>query len=160
MRTDARSTGTAGVSEGRLGPLLTLFLRYGPPRWSQFFSENLASRAWVIAIPYLWLLIFFMVPFLIVLKISFAEFEPLGRPPYADMITRGADGLAHFRVLLDSYAYLLTEPLYLSSWGYSLMVAAVSTVLCLLLGYPMAYAIARASPTNRNLFLMLVILPF
>ena len=44
MRTDARSTGTAGVSEGRLGPLLTLFLRYGPPRWSQFFAENLASR--------------------------------------------------------------------------------------------------------------------
>jgi putrescine transport system permease protein len=160
MRPVSRSPGRSIGTQSRLNPLLSLFFRFGPRRWSKFFTDNLASRSWVIGIPYLWLLLFFLIPFLIVLKISFAEFEPLGRPPYADMISRGADGLLHFRVLLDSYAYLLTEPLYVSSWGYSLMVAAVSTVLCLLLGYPMAYAIARSTPTYRNLFLMLVILPF
>ena len=146
-------------TQGRLGPLMLLFFRFGPPRWSQFFADNLASRNWVIAVPYLWLVVFFLIPFLIVLKISFAEFEPLARPPYS-MFSQGADGREHFRLLFDSYAYLLTEPLYLSSWGYSLMVAGVSTVLCLLLGYPMAYAIARSTPTYRNMFLMLVILPF
>src|SRR3954471_14484983 len=152
MRSASRNLGPTIGTQGRLSPLLLLFFRFGPPRWSQFFTENLASRNWVIGIPYFWLLVFFTIPFLIVLKISFAESEPLGRPPYADMITRGADGLLHFRVLLDSYAYLLTEPLYLSSWSYSLMVAAVSTVLCLLLGYPMAYAIARSTPTYRSIF--------
>src|SRR5436190_20486912 len=117
MRSGSRNQQPTIATQGRLSPLLSLFFRFGPPRWSQFFADNLASRNWVISIPYLWLVFFFLVPFVIVLKISFAEFEPLGRPPYADMITRGADGLMHLRVLLDSYVYLMTEPLYLSSWS-------------------------------------------
>jgi putrescine transport system permease protein len=114
----------------------------------------------VIAIPYVWLLIFFLIPFLIVLKISFAEFLPMGRPPYAPVFTWVEEGAIQVKMWVTSFAFLLSEPLYVSSYVYSLKVALVSTICCLLLGYPMAYAIARSTPTMRNLFLMLVILPF
>ncbi|HTU68188.1 MAG TPA: ABC transporter permease subunit [Steroidobacteraceae bacterium] len=138
----------------------TFLFRYGPPRWTEYLIKNWAGQRLVISLPYLWLLIFFLVPFLIVLKISFAEFSPLGRPPYEPVFRWLDEGALQIKLLVSSYTYLFNEPLYVSSWGYSIMVAAVSTVLCLLLGYPMAYAIARSTPTYRNVFLMLVILPF
>jgi putrescine transport system permease protein len=97
---------------------------------------------------------------LIVLKISFAEFAPLGRPPYEPILRWAEEGVIQLKLQLGSYRYLFNEPLYVSAWLYSIKVAAISTVLCLLIGYPMAYAIARSSPTARNVYLMLVILPF
>jgi len=145
---------------GRLGPLWTFLFRYGPPRWTEYVLKNWSGQRLVIAVPYLWLLIFFLVPFLIVLKISFAEFSPLGRPPYEPVFRWLEEGALQIKLLIGSYQYLLNEPLYVSSWLYSITVAFFSTVFCLMLGYPMAYAIARSSPTNRNVFLMLVILPF
>jgi putrescine transport system permease protein len=145
---------------GRLGPLWNILLRYGPPRWTEYVLRNWSGQRLVIAVPYLWLLLFFLVPFLIVLKISFAEFEPLGRPPYAPVFQWLDEGALQIKLLVGSYVYLLNEPLYVSSWIYSIKVAFFSTMLCLMLGYPMAYAIARSSPTYRNVFLMLVILPF
>jgi putrescine transport system permease protein len=148
------------ATPGRLGPLWTFLFRFGPPRWTEYVLRNWSGQRLVIAVPYLWLLVFFLVPFLIVLKISFAEFSPLGRPPYEPVFRWLDEGALQIKLLIGSYQYLFNEPLYVSSWGYSIMVAAVSTVLCLLLGYPMAYAIARSTPTYRNVFLMLVILPF
>lgn len=145
---------------GRLGPLWTFFFRYGPPRWSEYVLRNWSGQRLVIAVPYLWLLVFFLIPFLIVLKISFAEFSPLGRPPYEPVFQWMEEGALQIKLLIGSYVYLFNEPLYVSAWVYSIKVAFFSTVLCLGLGYPMAYAIARAEPTYRNLFLMLVILPF
>jgi putrescine transport system permease protein len=145
---------------GRLGPLWTFLFRYGPPRWTEYVLRNWAGQRLVIAVPYLWLLIFFLIPFLIVLKISFAEFSPLGRPPYEPIFRWLEEGGANIKLLTASYVYLLNEPLYVSSWIYSIKVAFFSTLLCLCLGYPMAYAIARSTPTYRNVFLMLVILPF
>jgi putrescine transport system permease protein len=150
---------------GRLGPLWTFLFRYGPPRWTEYVLRNWSGQRLVIAVPYLWLLVFFLVPFLIVLKISFAEFSALGRPPYEPVfdfrLLNGArKGVLQVKVMIGSYFYLFNEPLYVSSWLYSIKVAFFSTVMCLLLGYPMAYAIARSQPTYRNLFLMLVILPF
>jgi putrescine transport system permease protein len=153
-RTGSRDT------PGRLGPLWTFLFRYGPPRWTEYVLNNWAGQRLVIAIPYFWLLIFFLVPFLIVLKISFAEFSPLGRPPYEPVFRWLDEGALQIKLLISSYQYLFNEPLYVSAWIYSIMVAAISTVLCLFLGYPMAYAIARSAPTYRNVFLMLVILPF
>jgi putrescine transport system permease protein len=147
-------------ASGRIGPLWTFLFRYGPPRWTEYVLKNWAGRRLVIAVPYLWLLIFFLVPFLIVLKISFAEFSPLGRPPYEPVFRWLDEGALQIKLLVESYHYLFTEPLYVSSWIYSIKVAAISTVLCLCLGYPMAYAISRATPTYRNVFLMLIILPF
>ena len=159
MPLSATRTGSRG-SPGRLGPLWTFLFRYGPPRWTEYVLNNWAGQRLVIAIPYFWLLIFFLVPFLIVLKISFAEFSPLGRPPYEPVFRWLDEGALQIKLLISSYQYLFNEPLYVSSWIYSIMVAAISTVLCLCLGYPMAYAIARSAPTYRNVFLMLVILPF
>ena len=145
---------------GRLGPLWMFLFRYGPPRWTEYVLRNWSGQRLVIALPYLWLVTFFLVPFLIVLKISFAEFEPLGRPPYAPVFQWLDEGALQIKLLIGSYVYLLNEPLYVSSWIYSLKVAFFSTLFCLMLGYPMAYAIARSSPTYRNVFLMLIILPF
>jgi putrescine transport system permease protein len=148
------------AAPGRLGPLWTFFFRFGPPRWSEYVLRNWSGQRLVIAVPYLWLLVFFLIPFLIVLKISFAEFSPLGRPPYEPVFQWMEEGALQIKLLIGSYVYLFNEPLYVSAWVYSIKVAFFSTLFCLALGYPMAYAIARAEPTYRNLFLMLVILPF
>jgi len=145
---------------GRAGLLSELFVRFGPPRWSHYILRNWAGQRLVIGVPYLWLLLFFLVPFLIVLKISVAEFAPLGRPPYEAVFRWLEDGGLQVRAHFASYAYLLGEPLYVSAWLYSVTAAAISTLLCLALGYPMAYAIARSSPSTRNILLLLIILPF
>ncbi|MFZ9652009.1 MAG: ABC transporter permease subunit [Steroidobacteraceae bacterium] len=118
------------------------------------------GRNLVIGLPYLWLLLFFVVPFLIVFKISFSEVR-LAMPPYAPLFEQAADGSRMVAIFnLGNYGYLLTDSLYFSTFLYSLKVAAVSTLLCLLIGYPMAYAIARARESTRNLLLMLIMLPF
>ena len=156
----AAAIANSRVAEGRLGPLWTFLFRYGPPRWTEYVLRNWSGQRLVIAIPYLWLLVFFLIPFLIVLKISFAEFSPLGRPPYEPVFQWLEEGALQIKLLIGSYVYLFNEPLYVSSWLYSIKVAAFSTFLCLMLGYPMAYAIARFLPTMRNVFLMLIILPF
>jgi putrescine transport system permease protein len=108
----------------------------------------------VTAVPSIWLLALFAIPFGIVLKISFSEVR-LAMPPVAPLFEAGA---AHLH--LENYAFLFTDPLYVRSYLYSLQVAAVATLLCLLIGYPMAYAIARSGATTRNVLLMLIVLPF
>ena len=120
--------------------------------------RRFSGRRLVAGIPALWLTVFFLVPFLIVLKISFSEAE-LAIPPYAPLIT-WLHGLPVPRIHLSGYAYLFTDPLYLRSYLYSVMVAAVSTLICLLIGYPMAYAIARTGEAWRSFLLMLIVLPF
>ena len=145
---------------GRLGALVGLFYRFGPPRWSQYVRQHWAGQRLVIALPFTWLLLFFLVPFLIVLKISFSEVR-LAMPPYAPLWQWIED--AHRLIVtfnLNNYLFLLTDDLYVSTFFYSVKVAAFSTLLCLAVAYPMAYAIARATPTLRNLYLMLIILPF
>jgi putrescine transport system permease protein len=143
-----------------VSPLWLFLMRYGPPRWSEYVVKNWTGQRLVIAVPYLWLLIFFVIPFLIVLKISFAEFSPLGRLPYEPVFRWLEEGALQIKLLVGSYVYLFNEPLYVSAWIYSLKVAFFSTIFCLMLGYPMAYAIARSSPTQRNILLLLIILPF
>jgi putrescine transport system permease protein len=117
-------------------------------------------RDLVIGVPYAWLLAFFAIPFFIVLKISFSWMQPI-QPGYAPLLewveeTRRLVVTFNF----DNYQVLLRESLYLDTFLYSVKVAAVSTFWCLLIGYPMAYAIARSKPSTRNLLLMLIILPF
>ena len=148
------------LTPGRLGPLLSLLYRYGPPRWSHYVKTHWSGQRLVMAIPYLWLLLFFAVPFLIVLKISFSEVR-LAMPPYAPLWQWAEE--AHRLVVsfnFSNYLFLLTDALYVSTFLYSVKVAAISTVFCLLIAYPMAYAMARSSPATRNLYLMLIILPF
>ena len=115
---------------------------------------QLPGRAAVIVVPWIWLLLFFLIPFLIVLKISFAETR-MGVPPYTPLLEFAADGRAHFAKLnVQNYLFILKESLYLEAFLSSLKVAAVSTIFCLLLGYPMAYGIARADASWRNTLLL------
>ncbi|MFL1914738.1 MAG: putrescine ABC transporter permease PotH [Plesiomonas shigelloides] len=115
------------------------------------------GRHAVIAAPYIWLLVFFLVPFLIVFKISFAEMQ-VAIPPYTDLV-EWLDGKLTISLNLGNYAYLIEDPLYVDAYLHSLEIAGISTLLCLLLGYPMAWAIANSSPSVRNILLLLVILP-
>ncbi len=151
------------LPSGRFGPLFSLYSliwRFGPPRWSQYVLKHWTGQRLVIAVPYLWLLLFFLVPFLIVLKISFSESQ-IAMPPYAPLVQWVADAKRLVLAFnLNNYLFLLTDDLYVSTFLYSAKVAAISTLCCLVIGYPMAYAIARATPTLRNLYLMLIILPF
>jgi putrescine transport system permease protein len=149
----------ARLSTGRLGPLWMLLFRIAPPSWSEYVLRHWSGRKLVIAVPYVWLLLFFLVPFVIVFKISFSEAR-IAMPPYAPFFEWVGEQALAVRINLANYRFLFTDDLYVSSYLYSIQVAAVSSLCCLALGYPMAYAMARSSQTWRNVFLMLVILPF
>jgi putrescine transport system permease protein len=113
----------------------------------------------VTSVPYLWLLLFFLLPFIIVLKISFSDTR-IAMPPYEPLFSWGAEQVLQIKLYLSNFAFLVQDDLYWQSYLTSITVAAISTGLCLLIGYPMAYAIARSSPATRNILLLLVILPF
>ncbi|HSF94698.1 MAG TPA: ABC transporter permease subunit [Thermohalobaculum sp.] len=118
------------------------------------------GRVVTIGIPYLWLLIFFLAPFLIVLKISFSA-PTIAMPPYVPVWDSWDAIIGHLSDLdFGNYEFLFSDPLYLNSYLNSVQIAGISTLLTLLIGYPMAYGIARSSPNWRATFLMLVILPF
>ncbi|OPX55966.1 putrescine transport system permease protein [Oceanospirillum multiglobuliferum] len=117
------------------------------------------GRALIIGVPWLWLSIFFLLPFLFVLKISISE-PILAQPPYMDLLREFSDGLMTIKINLGNYLLLLEDPLYFNALLGSIEVAALSTLFCVLLGYPMAYAIARAPDHMRLPLLMLIILPF
>lgn len=117
------------------------------------------GRFLVVAAPMLWLGLFFAAPFVIVLKISLAE-AVLGQPPYTPVIA-WVDGVGlEIRAALDTYAFLLEDPIYLEAWLNSIRIALIATLAALAIGYPMAYAIAQAPAAWRIALLMLVILPF
>jgi putrescine transport system permease protein len=116
-----------------------------------------------VLIPYAWLVLFFLLPFLIVLKISLSA-TAIAQPPYTPVFDPAA-GLAGLKALLaelsfDNYAQLVADRLYVSSYLRSLEIAAVSTLLLLVLGYPVAYGMARVARRWQSLLLVLVILPF
>lgn len=116
------------------------------------------QRAWTILPPYIWLVLCLLVPFFIVLKISFSE-STFGIPPYGPLVEMKEEVLTlslHF----EGYLLLLTDPLFINAYLKSLKMALVTTVCCILIGYPMAYYIARSAPRLRNLLLLAVILPF
>jgi putrescine transport system permease protein len=121
------------------------------------------SSSLALLLPYLWLLIFFLAPFLLVLKISFSQ-TAMALPPYQPVLdlAAGWQGLRDFVSQLsgESYALIASDPLYLSSFLKSLRVATASTILLLLIGYPLAYGIARSPRGLQPLLVMLVVLPF
>ena len=120
---------------------------------------GLNGRALVIAVPLLWLTVFFLIPFLVVAKISFSE-AMIARPPYAPLWEYGENGAFIWNAQLGNYSYLWQDSLYVNSYLSSIKIAAISTIFALLVGYPMAYYIARAEEPKRTLLLLLVILPF
>ncbi len=120
---------------------------------------DLLWRRIVIVLPYLWLVLFFLVPFAIVFKISFSD-PIVAQPPFTPLFDQSQNFLNWFQGSLNNYLFLLEDNLYWVSYLRSIKVAFISTIFCLLLGYPMAYYIAQSPPTKRNVLLMLIILPF
>jgi putrescine transport system permease protein len=135
------------LAQPGIAPLVRLLVRSG-----------LAGRGAVIAAPYLWLLLFFLAPFLIVLKLSFAE-SILAQPPYTPLF-EWSDGQLSLKLNLENYRLLLEDDLYWRSYVNSLRIAAISTALALAIGLPMAYGMARAPQSWRLPLVMMVVLPF
>jgi putrescine transport system permease protein len=146
-----------GVSAVRPAPLRDA---EGPPSLARRLHERLPAvlkgRAVVIGIPYVWLLVFFMLPFVIVARISVSEMEGV---TFRDLVSAG-DGMLQLTLRFSNYVYLTEDPLYLRTYVASLLYAAATTALCLLIGYPFAYFMARAKPSAQPALLMLVMLPF
>ncbi len=115
------------------------------------------GRHFVIGVPFFWLFLFFMLPFFIVLKISFAEAD-VAIPPYTEVWT-WVDNQISLVLNLGNYLLLTEDDLYVSAYLGSLKMAAISTLLCLLIGYPMAYAIARADKEMQTVFVLLIMMP-
>jgi putrescine transport system permease protein len=125
-----------------------------------FLKNVKIGRASVISIPTLWLGLFFFVPFLVVFKISLAESE-IAIPPYSSLWEWDPEELyLEIKLTLGNYLYIFEDALYLEAYWSSVKVAAVSTFFALLIGFPMAYLIARSDPNKRTLLLALVVLPF
>jgi putrescine transport system permease protein len=119
----------------------------------------LPGRALVIGAPALWLGIFFLIPFFVVLKISLST-AVVAIPPYEPLIGVGEDGSWQLNLHIENFGFIFSDPQYVLAYLGSVRNAAVTALACLLIGYPMAYAIARARPERRAVLLMLVVLPF
>ena len=128
----------------------------------------------MIAVPYIWLLILFLIPFAIVLKISFAEQE-IAIPPFTPLTTIDEDlGRLNIAISYQNYADIFqnfwntlnpfgdseNSNIYLMTYWSSIKTALTTTIICLLIGYPTAYAISRANPAARNGLLLAIMLPF
>ena len=115
------------------------------------------GRHLVIGVPFLWLFLFFMLPFFIVLKISFAEAD-VAIPPYTEIFTYLEDKV-QLVLNLANYGLLTEDELYIAAYLGSLKMALISTILCLAIGYPMAYAIANARKEMQTVLLLLIMMP-
>lgn len=143
-----------------------------PQMWFQFFRglyrslsvlgreiQGKRGRAFVIGVPLLMMGLFFVLPFAIILKISFSESE-LAQPPYAALWEWIEGGYLTIKLNFSNYLLLWQDELYLGAYLNSLKIAAISTLCALLVGYPLAYGIARSPKNWRMPLLMLIILPF
>ncbi len=113
----------------------------------------------VILIPFLWLLLFFLAPFFVVLKISLSE-SVFAQPPYAPMLDWSEGGWPKIKWIFDNFIFLWEDSLYLNTYLGSLKISIISTIACLLIGYPIAYGIVRSPPATRGVLLLMIILPF
>lgn len=122
-------------------------------------AQTLRGKQGVIALPTLWLLIFFVAPFLFVLKISFAE-SLLAQPPFTDLFEWLDEGVLTLRLNFANFTLLFEDELYAAAYINSIRMAAMASLFTLIIGYPMALGIARAKENVRLILLMAVILPF
>ncbi len=130
-------------------PMIRLVMRRIQSRWRQI----------VTVIPFSWLLVFFLAPFFIVAKISLAELA-IASPPFTSLIEWTGDGIMTIRLVFDNFVYIWEDSLYFDTYVNSLKISVTCTFLCLLFGYPIAYAIVRSGPVAKPLLLFAIILPF
>lgn len=125
------------------------------PIWEKFSCHF--GRRLIIGIPMLWLFVFFLLPFVIVLKISFAQAE-IAIPPYSEIIS-WVDSQLSIVLDMSNYQLLADDSLYIQAYLSSIKMAAISTLACLLIGYPMAYAISRLNKQKQAVVLLLIMMP-
>jgi putrescine transport system permease protein len=116
-----------------------------------------SGRKLVIGIPFLWLFLFFMLPFFLVMKISFSE-AAVSIPPYSEIYTF-VDQKLQVLLNLGNYSLLAADDLYISAYLGSLKIALLSTLMCLLIGFPMAYGISKTRKEMQNVLLLLIMMP-
>jgi len=121
----------------------------------RFLKRDWGKRS-VIGIPYVFLIVFFSLPFLVVLKLSVSEADGIHYEDLASYV----DGIVNIKIKLSNYIFLSTDPLYVETYWSSVKFATINTVICLIIGYPFAYFMARSAPGIRPALLMLVSLPF
>ena len=126
-------------------------------RFLRRLQEN--WRSIVIIIPFVWLLMFFLFPFFIVAKISLAEIK-IASPPFTSMVEWADGGIMTIRIVFDNFLYIINDSLYINTYLNSVKIASTATLICLLLGYPIAYGIVRSGPIAKPILLFMVILPF
>jgi putrescine transport system permease protein len=119
---------------------------------------NKIRRCLVILPPYIWFLLFLFIPFLSVLKISFAS-PIIASPPYTELVSF-AHHLVQINLNFENYAFIFSHGAFFVAYVSSIKVAFVTTLLCILTGYPIAYAIATSGPRIRNILFLLVVLPY
>ena len=140
--------------------MMRLVERVPPLRWTAAALRRLGldGRGLVVGVPLFWLLLFFLIPFLVVAKISLST-AAIAMPPYVPLFEWDGEQLL-ITLNLGNFAYLLDDPLYINAYLSSLKIAFVSAVISLFVGYPIAYYIARSPEPRRSILLTLVILPF
>jgi putrescine transport system permease protein len=99
----------------------------------------------VLLVPFIWMLVFFLFPFFIVAKISIAE-AVIASPPFSKMVEWTDDGALTLRLVFDNFVFILEDDLYMNTYVNSVKIAGISTVICLLIGYQIAYCIVRSPP--------------
>ncbi len=122
-------------------------------------SALFTSPFLALVLPYGWSLLFFLIPFFIVLKISFSDLK-MGLPPYGPLLEWVEEGVLTIKLNFSNYTFISRDSLYLLSYLESLLIALLGTMGCLLIGYPTAYGLSKTAPRWRMVLLMLVILPF
>lgn len=137
------------LPKSRRGQLISWVLDHMAGSWQRI----------MIAIPFGWMLVFFLIPFLIVLKISLAD-SVVGQPPFTPLITFPDDAHVALTITWDNFVIIWEEGLYLRAYLNSLKVALIATAFCLVLGYPIALTVARATRQVRIVLLLVVMLPF
>lgn len=129
-------------------------------RWAGELARfGITGKRVVIGIPLVWLSVFFLLPFLIVLKISFAT-QIIGIPPFSSLFDWSQGGLPKLQLDFSNYSYLFSDDLYIVAYLNSVKIAFVSTCICTLIAYPVAYGVARSPESWRNPLLLLIVLPF
>ena len=116
------------------------------------------QNVWFVFTPYLWLVLFFFVPLALIFKISISVSE-WGMPPYRDLFSLSENGL-EINSTLGNYLFIFSDPFYIRSYLNSLSLAFTSTLLCLLIGYPIAFYVAKSKTSIRNILLIMLIIPF
>jgi putrescine transport system permease protein len=126
---------------------------------SNYFQKHHWLKKTLIGVPYFWCFLFVLIPFIIILKISISE-SFLGTPPYKSLFQFLDHHVVQFNINLENYQFILSDVLYRYSLWQSVKIASMSTLGCLLLGYPMAYYITRQEEYLQTRLLLFILVPF